>query len=152
MPGIVKLTNTDAAYIAGILDGEASFGLGKPRRVKSGHCARRGFNWSIRISLGMTEKGAIEFISQKFNKTFREKPAKSDGGKPLYQIALFSGELRQTLPRILPFLKIKVPQAKLLEEAISIIGSKSNELVDRRLEEIFSALKQLNKKGRRTSY
>lgn len=152
MPGIVTLTDIDAAYIAGLFDGEGSFIIGKHRN-KTAHCSKRGFNWELRISCGMTERPALEYIAKLYNKKrLREAKPKDLGGKSCYYLCLFAGELRQTLPQLLKYIKVKKKQGELLLEAITIIGPSRNEMVDERLDQIYNAMKDLNKKGRRTRY
>ena len=147
MPGIIQLQELDAAYIAGLLDREGSFQVGKHRN-KTKHCSRRGFNWELRIGIGMTDRGGLDFLAEKFNKKrLRTSRAQTPRNKPSFHLTLFAGELRQCLHQIIPHLKVRRKQAELLWEAISIIGPKKNEKVDTRLEEIYLEMRALNKKG-----
>ena len=143
----IQLSDTDAAYIAGILDGEGSFIIGK-HRSKTKHCSTRGFNWELRITVGMTETPALDFIKEIYQKK-RLRVSNTKSGKICYYITLYSNEIRQTLPKLMLYLKVKKRQAELLMKAVSIIGPKRDICVDADLETLFNELKHLNKKGRR---
>ncbi|MBI2676779.1 MAG: LAGLIDADG family homing endonuclease [Candidatus Yanofskybacteria bacterium] len=138
----MELTDTDYAYIAGLLDGEGSFVVAK-HFAKTKHCGKRGWVWELRISVGMSDKEGLEFIMQKFDKK-RLREAK--GSKRLmYYLTLYSNEIRKFLPPMLQHIRVKKKQAELLLDALSIIKPKSNPESDARLEKIYLRMKVLNK-------
>ena len=141
----VNLTETDVAYIAELLDGEGSFNMGKCYTKNPKHCAKRGFNWEIRISVGMCDTQALEFVKHKYKKKTNLRPTKSTKGhRTCYFITLYSGEIRRTIDKIIPYLKVKKQQGILIREAINIIGTRSTPKVDKRLGEIRHKISYLN--------
>ena len=141
----IKLTPTEAAYIAGILDGEGSFNIGK-NYSKDKHCSKRGFNWEIRISVGMADQQALRFIKKCYSKktNLRMTKPKNSSRRTMYYITLYSGEIKKTIDQLMPYLQVKKPQAKLIKEAVNIIKPKMDKVVDQRLEEIKFEISRLN--------
>jgi len=136
------ISKIDYAYVAGLLDADGSYVVAK-HRCKTNHNAKRGWVWELRVTIGMAEKAGLNFMMEKFGKK-RLRVSKLPSGKEFYHLTLYSGELRNFLPHIVPFAKVKKEQAKILLEAVSIIKLKSDKLVDKRLEEIYLKMKKLN--------
>jgi hypothetical protein len=141
-----ELLDVEAAYIAGLLDGEGSFNIGK-HYTKGCHAAKRGFVWEIRVSVGMTETQGLEVIkcvTQK--KRLRVSPGRKH--RTMYYITLFSNEIRAMLPKLLPYLRVKKEQAELLLEAVSIIKPRGDALMDEKLESLRQQISTLNNPSR----
>ena len=138
-----KMTETDAAYIAGLIDGEGSLVLAKSRCKDKTHMGKRGFVWEPRISIGMTDTEGLDFIKKICGKK-RLREALNKGYKKMYFLTLYSNGIRQFLPLIAVYLKVKQKQSQLLLEAVDSLKPKSDIDVDDRLEEIYLKLKELN--------
>jgi len=145
----IVLSPLDAAYIAGILDGEGSFNIGKHYN-KTKHCSKRGFNWEIRISVGMADTQALELIKRCYSKktNLRMTKPKNKRHRTIYYITLYSGEIRKTIDQLIPYLRVKKPQAKLIKESVTIIKPKMDKVVDARLATIKSEISNLNNPNR----
>lgn len=149
MPGTIVLTESQAAYFAGLIDGEGSLFLSK-HRTSGKKMSRRGFNWAPKLQVGMTDTEGIELLAKVCNKKRlrRTKPGKRSS-RPCYYVTLYGGELRQVLPVVLRHLLVKRRQGELLLEAVSILGPRTDETVDARLEAISQQLTRLNHKGKK---
>jgi len=154
-----KLTSTQAAYLAGLLDGEGHFGMrwGTPV-VKNGHCYKR---FEYFVALVMTNKAFMEKIAVMVpwgsgtiwnaNRTLKGR------ARPAYKMK-WSGTAAAELCRaMLPYLHLKRPHAELI---LKLADAKVAAQAERtrtahayparivQLEEVlFLAMRVLNKRG-----
>lgn len=135
------INKIDYAYIAGLFDGEGSFVVAK-HFSKTKHCGKRGWVWELRMTIGMSEKEGLEFVMEKMDK---KRMREARGSKrPMYYLTFYSNEIRRFLPKMLPYIRVKNKQAKLLLKALSIIKPKSSLKDDRKLEKMYLKMKILN--------
>jgi hypothetical protein len=140
MRGVIK--KEDYAYIAGLWDADGSYIMSK--HVASGrHNGKRGFCWEIRMTIGMKEVEALNFVKNKFHKK-RLRVTKLKSGSLFYFLTLYSNEIRKYLPQIAKYAKVKKRQANILLKAVSIIKPKSDKNTDLKLEKLFRIIKVLN--------
>lgn len=81
-----NLSEVEIAWIAGLLEGEGSFGLGA---YHSGHNGNRGGVRSLRITCGMTDLDTIKKLKKTidgghFNLEGRKDPRRIEISKPLF--------------------------------------------------------------------
>lgn len=102
---------TDAAYIAGIIDGEGYIGIKKtrPKNMKS-------VAYRARLQIRMTDEPAIKFISKTLGGFYyKEKPSVAKG-KPLYCYQVSDKAAESVLWSVLPYLRVKREQASVVLE------------------------------------
>ncbi len=98
----------DLAYLAGLVDGEGSITLSR-RCLKGKHIMP---NYMLRVSVDMTNREPVEFVSNLFRGHSSSKST-TVTGKPIYYFVACNSEARRMLSLILPFLKCKHRQARL---------------------------------------
>jgi hypothetical protein len=113
---------TEWAYLAGLIDGEGCFDLGihlrtqkyKDREYRAMGCSPRLY---IALKSHPINREVMEWLSKTFN-----IPIHENQGKFLVQ---FTGKLlEEVLQEVLPYLKIKGEEAKILLEALKVIKEK----------------------------
>lgn len=99
---------TEAAYIAGLMDGEGCFTIFK--QVNS--LIPNGFAYGIRIEFCMCDRDPIELIGRLFDRPISTRKLRS--GRTAYKVVLHATAAAAFTKRILPHLRGKREQAKLL--------------------------------------
>ena len=138
------MKRTDLAYIAGIIDGEGSIYTDR-------HPSKKGLaRYNIVVSVGMTDKSALEFIQVFFGGKIRcQNRAIHKNWKPEL-IWKVSGEKAQiVLKAIKPYLLTKRAQAEVALRLLEVHPRyKRYSAMERFLQEADAlAIKVLNKKG-----
>ncbi len=139
----MELKSVEAAYCTGLIDGEGSIVLAKCSCKDKKYMGKRGFVWEPRISIGMADTEGLEFLKQLWNKKRLRVSPRGGKNRVMFYLTLYSNGIREYLPQILPYLKVKKEQALLLLEVVTIIKPKSSLIVDNRLEEIYLEMKKL---------
>jgi hypothetical protein len=101
------------AYIAGIVDGEGYVGITKtkPYKKKTG---RVNPVYHEKVQIRMVNEKAIKFIAQTLGGWYwKEKPS-CNKGKPLYCYQISDRQAAEIIKKLLPFLKVKKQQAKII--------------------------------------
>ena len=140
---------TSPSYWAAFTDGEGWIGLARDRRPRRG---RYGFEFVPKIGICLG-KGAhvLEELKEEYGggTYFRER--RDPKWRDITQWQLWGPGVVRFLNDILPYLKIKGRQARLLIEYMELQGpTRMNALypeVKQRQIEIYNELKQLNAKG-----
>lgn len=146
-----KLTEAQAAYIAGILDGEGHVGLASYKDAK----LRAGRGYRPRLVIENTSKSLIDYLSETTGiglVYFRLAPNKK--WKDLYIWSVWgSSQTSSLLEQVLSFLVIKQEQSKLLLDFASKcnkshgnLGMPPELLIYQ--EQSYDKCKALNKRGR----
>lgn len=104
------MTPTDAAYIAGILDGEGSFYVERFATARS----PIGFQYRVIVTLTMCEKPTIDYIMSVTGKSCHERHLPS--GRVGYKIDWRNSIAANLIRDILPFLRGKREQGELCLE------------------------------------
>lgn len=99
------------AYIAGLMDGEAYFGVKKSKAYKCQGRVTPGYH--ARIQVRMVDEQAIAFIATTLGEGwyYKEKPH-SAKGRPLYCYQASDAAAERILRQVLPFLTVKKEQAE----------------------------------------
>lgn len=103
------LSDVDAAYIAGLLDGEGCFTMQWSDR-------KRDSALSPRIVLCMCSERAVEWFSKTIGNSYREKTSPSlnkNGIHKQYRCNISGSRASSLAKRIIPYLKVKRRQAEL---------------------------------------
>lgn len=140
-----QLSPTEAAYLAGLIDGEGSLFIGKCKRNKAGN-----FSYTPTMVIVNTSPIIVDLCniygghcqSQDFTSSW----------KKVYRWFLSQHLVWHYLPQIQPFLKIKVTQARVLLDAITLgkgTGHDRSEDDYEKLECYRQQLMKLNARGKR---
>lgn len=140
----INLTDTQMAYLAGLVDGEGHIGMSMAKR-KSGKHKGSHFVY-VRMTIAVTHLGLYDIQSSYgFGKIYSHKPT-NRRHKTRYDWCIRSNEMKQVLPKILPFLKIRNQQAELLLRYFGLPRTK-DETYRNSVHTIYQQLKLLNKRG-----
>lgn len=101
---------TAIAYIAGIADGEAYFGI-KKTRVKKG-CQNPSYH--ARVQIRMVDIGAINFIKNVMGGNFYKEKPHCNNGRPLYCYQISDRAAQKFLENIFQYLIVKRKQAEVI--------------------------------------
>lgn len=100
------ITETDLAYIAGLVDGEAYIGIKKSRANK--HLTGRvNPGYHERIQVRMVDESAIKFIAETLGGWYYKEKASVAKGRPLYSYQASDKAAAKILRLLLPYLKVK---------------------------------------------
>jgi len=109
--GVKMDMELEAAYLAGLVDGDGTIGVYMHRR--------NGANYSPRLRLAMTDKGVLDYLSSVWGGNVVESSYSTGrlGTKRYYILQWMAHSvLMDILFRIMPFLHGKRPQAEALLE------------------------------------
>lgn len=148
-----NLLRDDRIYIAGIMDGEGSFGLHKHKNKR----CKRGWYYQSLVCMVNTDKKIMQWMSSIINVNHKCVSRRKGKMKPTWSpcYVWYLGripEIIQFIEMILPFLKIKKKRAELLLEYCKIRlykqprKGKTFEYTTRQ-HEIYSIIKKLNRTG-----
>lgn len=102
------IKETDIAYLAGLLDGEAYIGIKKSTVRKD--CATPGYH--ARIQVRMVDEAAIRFLADTMGGNYyREKP-NCKNGRPLYCYQASDLLAEKAILAVLPYLRVKRASAE----------------------------------------
>lgn len=120
------MRKTDLAYVAGIVDGEGYIG------ISADHRNRYNSNrpcWRLRVSVTNTNEWLMQYLKFSFGGSISIKGGKGNK-KPCYDWVLNRGHAAEFLKLILPYLRLKRPQAELAIKFQSNISKSTRRLTD----------------------
>ena len=141
----MKLSDTQWAYLAGIMDGEGSFSIARGGR-KPGPGHPNGYtNWQLKISIGNTNDGLHDWLLKNVGGAkYMGHRSKTDRHKNGYNWQLHGKEnMKEMILGVLPYLVMKKAQALVALDTIAVEG-KNPEL----RESLYLKMKSLNRKGK----
>jgi len=103
----------DLAYAAGIMDGEGTIGI---TEVKADGKRRKSPTIRAYIAVVMTDPVIPAWFAQMFGGTINTYPPRRQGHKPATHWRISGGRAEDVCRAILPYLKLKQEQAKLVIE------------------------------------
>jgi hypothetical protein len=112
----LNLTPTDAAYIAGIMDGEGCFMLAK----SANSISPAGVGYKPLIELAMCDAATIFYIADLTGKPVQQRVIKS--GRTAYKIIWHNRMAGALLTEIIPYLRGKRDQAEILLHYINNVS------------------------------
>jgi hypothetical protein len=101
------MNSLDAAYIAGLMDGEGCFRIERFATDRS----PIGYQYRTVAEIAMCDRAPIEFISQVCERHIQTKPIKS--GRTVYLVIWRNGFARDLIAEVLPYLRGKREQAEI---------------------------------------
>jgi uncharacterized membrane protein YukC len=144
----VNLTETEAAYIAGFLDGEASFLITIEHKKD---CIKPVFRHEIVVA--NTNREIMEWLQNKIGGKLRRNKPKRKTHKIAYTLVWRGYICKALLPLIIPYLRVKKKHAEIMLESLRFLNVHFNqympeyEKVKRKKLEYYSEIKALNSKG-----
>jgi hypothetical protein len=112
------MTNIDAAYIAGLFDGEGCVLISTKQRFG------RAVFW-LEISITNTDKPVLDWILATVGGRMQKKPHNKKGNRDLWRWRASSREAAGVLEILLPYLRIKREQARLAIEFQKLLSAKA---------------------------
>jgi hypothetical protein len=143
---VIVLTETQAAYLAGLLDGEGHITIIKSRRSGGLH---KGNHYAYaRMSIGITHDVLVEMQAEYgFGKIYHLK-SRNKKHKNLISWSISSNIMRAVLPQVLPYLRVKKKQAELVLQYLSLAKRRDRTQKYRDdVDAIHSEIRSLNKRG-----
>jgi len=143
---IPDINQKNLLYTAGLIDGEGHIGISKPNK------SRR--TYAPILTCVNTNKEIIEWLSKTFNTSTKMQSMNNLKGKDIYKFEIYSlKDLRKTLTLLLPYLRIKKKQARLLLTFCQIRIAKEEHVkyrspYSKEEHDIYLELKKLNKRGK----
>lgn len=135
-----KLSIEEAAYLAGLIDGEGCLSI-YPRSRK------RVITYKINIDIGMTTDILIDFCNKYGGCHYRQEA--HDNKKAVFYWKLNIQECVHYLPQIFPYMKVKKAEAKILLEALKTLKNrqryKLDDTVRKQMEQYCQEIKALHK-------
>ena len=143
------LSDTEAAYIAGIIDGEGSLSISKKENLR-GHNPSYGLHFTVTN----TNKLLLDWLRQKLRAgQITKKPRSNTNWKLCYQLVFATSEIQTILEVVTPYLIVRKHQAQLVLEFLSLswqqTGNQKEKPVELVIEQelIYEELRALNKRG-----
>lgn len=107
----VVLSEPEAAYLAGLVDGEGCLNFYKTRSVS----CRRGYTFVARLAISNCDVETLIGLREQLGiGSVVKKPTPQGNRRDGYNLCFYAREVRALLPLILPYLRIKRQQALLL--------------------------------------
>ena len=107
-------SDTDKAYIAGLIDGEGSV-----RILHSAPKEQRGQTHGAVVKIRMTRIEPVLFVAERYGGKLRSK-GKTIQGKTIYDLKIYSYGALNLLADISPYLKIKKQQVLLVRSLYKV--------------------------------
>jgi len=165
-----NMTETQKAYLAGLIDGEGSIGIYNPKTPSKSIIGERNLFYPV-IKIGMTDGfETIYELRQCYGGTLYTRKYNGLKNRDCLMLTIRSSGILKLVDDLLPYLRIKKRQALILKEYIQggegkyqvitngqkIVKNKhtaytrlsEKELLRR--EKLYKQIKLLNKKGKRT--
>lgn len=143
------LLPTEAAYVAGFIDGEGTLTIG--RATRSERDSRAGFSYEALLTISNTDLDALKRIAAMLGngKIQVSDKRKVLGHKPAYRILLTPNQIRHVLPQIRPYLLVKARQADVLAMFLATKASGRNVTAEswQQWENWRAEIRTLNKRG-----
>lgn len=98
------MKETDKAYIAGLLDGEAYIGIKRNTTLRNG---RINPGYQERIQVRMVDEQVIKFLAEILGGSYHKQKPSAVNGRPLYCFHASDKMAVNILRTILPYLRVK---------------------------------------------
>jgi predicted nucleic acid-binding Zn ribbon protein len=143
-----KMAGTEAAYVAGMLDGEGCIGLWR-ETAKHTH-AGVGFKVGCELATGTNLDHMLAVRRMAGNGSVGIEYARPGGHKALYTVRLTPSQARWVLPQLLRYLVLKKERVQLLLRYLEIVAKdgRQSPMDSESVEDIASRLSALNRRGK----
>lgn len=106
------MLETELAYCAGLVDGEAYIGVKKTRAYRCQGRATSGYHAAIQVR--MVDRPGVELLTSLFGGTLYTEKPHCNNGRPLHCWSVSDLRAEKALAALLPFLRVKCRQAELV--------------------------------------
>ncbi len=106
-----KIRQTDLAYTAGVIDSDGCITINKNKGL---------YYLYPRVSIGQIDSEALDFIKNIFN-FVKYKKGRTQNNRQFYDLIICGKKAKPVLQLILPYLKIKKKQAKIVIKLCDLI-------------------------------
>ena len=142
------LSDKDAAYIAGFIDGEGSFYFVLERRMEN----RSGLRVAPNMSVSQVRSEVLDWIVQRCGGRLRFVCRENSAldAQDCWSINWSPNQMRWLIPQLRPYLIVKRRVAELMLEFLSLTAAQANygKYNGKRQWEIYQLVKSENKRGR----
>ncbi len=113
---ITALLQHEAAYIAGIMDGEGCISIHRKKNVRG-----TSPTFALFVNVTNTERKLLEWIQAKVGAgVITPKPKSNSNWKLCHQLVFRTEEIESFLKAVLPYMIVRETQAKLMLEFLTI--------------------------------
>lgn len=144
------MSKLQAAYFAGLVDGEGYIGLMKMRKgnkTKWGY--KRDHAYIPTIKIAMIDKPIIEYLKDSFGGSFETRKARGNA-RESYCWTARKAQVYKILESLYPYLRVKKEHAKLILQFKNLNNGRGYPISDdnwEKRDKIFTQMRQLTKKG-----
>jgi hypothetical protein len=142
----------EAAYLAGLLDGEGHISVNRTRTGPSAKACKRGYAYRSQIMLTMTDEKLVRWVHALTGLgTVAALRQTNSRHRPAWRWTVWSREASTVARAILPYLRLKKPQAEALigfQAVIRVAGTRG--LTDAEWaarEVVYTAFREMNRRG-----
>lgn len=115
------MTPTEAAYLAGIIDGEGSISMTRVGRASATGPAVP--YWRLVLAVNSCDRALIEWLIKWGGSTLWDMD-RGPNHRPQHRWTVVGNAMRSVLPQAVPYLIIKKDRAKWAIEALAIMGDR----------------------------
>jgi len=108
------ITDTDLAYLAGLIDGEGYIGIKKSRPGSGGRVSP---SYHARIQVRMVDEPAIAFLAATLGGNYYKESPSAAKGRPLYCFSASDRKAEHILRTVRPYLRVKAQNADAVLDA-----------------------------------
>lgn len=131
------MTKADLIWLAGFIDGEGYISFYPRNRSRAGN--RRAITFTKIITISQVDRKIIDTICSWFDTEAQERKPRTGQARKAYTFRLYGLRAVKLLKAVLPYLKLKKEQAKIVLAAPMKYKTKDLKqqwLIDKRLKEI----------------
>jgi hypothetical protein len=153
----------ELGYLAGMIDGEGTFGIRRKYNPAIRKDRKRGYSWEYYVAITNTDYSVIIYLKELLGGGCISKPTLREGQKQTWRINFYPKILREVLPKLkliikeehrLLFLVVlqimkKRTNSKIRDKRTNrFIGTITTEEDENILNKIYEQIKVLNRRGR----
>lgn len=133
----------EAAYIAGFIDGEGTISIWREKRPAN----RSGYRFKAAVHVFNTDKSVLEWIKSTVGSGWIVvKNVPKPKHKQVWALVFSASTVKELLPQLQPYLKVKHLQASLVIQFLSLMRAGSRQIVSD-LEPLYILTQDLNRRG-----
>lgn len=154
------MSKHNAAYLAGLIDGEGTLDFGVNKRFYKKDQTKKIY-YQPRIRISLVDKHLLEWIAESYGGWLETRPGRKANHNTVYTWSISGRQMVPFLQAIKPYLKLKQEQAEILlrkaklsqlwiDQQVKQNGSFKTHRpeIDRESDEMYQRLKELNKRGK----
>lgn len=146
----MKMSKLQAAYLAGIIDGEGYVGIMKMRKGnKSKWCYKNDYAYVPVIKIAMIDKELITWLKESYGGNFETRKARPNA-RESYCWTARKSKVNDILQKVYPYLRVKKKHAEIIfkyQNTNNGAGHPISEENWAKRDKLFKELRQLTKKG-----